>query len=270
MINEIECKSILNRSRIPGIDYSINPYTGCQHGCIYCYARFMTRYTKHQMEWGRFCDVKINALDVLKKQISKSRKGLVSLSTVTDPYQSVEKKYELTRNILIELAANGFPVSILTKSPLVLRDIDILKRFDSSECEVGFSIATVEETIRKHFEPGAPAISRRIESLHELHRNGIRTWLFIAPVLPHLTKRSLHELLDRIKDAVNYILVDTLNIKCGNWKGISTVLRADYPTLSSKWNDILFSHQKKEAYYEDVYGLIAEFCRAHALEVKCC
>ena len=137
------------------------------------------------------------------------------------------------------------------------------------ECRI-VTWSSLEETIRKHFEPGAPPISRRLESLHELHRNGIRTWLFIAPVLPHLTKRSLHELLDRIKDAVNYILVDTLNIKCGNWKGISTVLRADYPTLSSKWNDILFSHQKKEAYYEDVYGLIAEFCRAHALEVKCC
>ena len=149
LITEIECKSILNRSRIPGIDYTINPYTGCIHGCVYCYARFMTRYTKHHLPWGQFCHVKINAPEILKKQLGKSKKGLASLSTVTDPYQSLERKYRLTREVLSQLLEREFPVSILTKSDLVLRDLDILRQFERNECEVGFSIATMEEEVRR-------------------------------------------------------------------------------------------------------------------------
>ena len=187
-INEINCKSILNKSRIPDLDYTINPYTGCLHGCIYCYARFMTRYSKNQNQWGRFVDIKINAPDVLRKQLARAEKGLVSLSTVTDPYQAVEARYKITGKILKLLFEYRFPVSILTKSNLVERDIDILQQFEKKDCEVGFSISTLNDEIGKHFEPHAPSTTKRIQTLRIIHQAGIKTWAFLAPVLPVLTR----------------------------------------------------------------------------------
>jgi len=222
------------------------------------------------MAWGRFCDVKINAPAVLKKQTTKLKRGLVSLSTVTDPYQAIEKKYGITRRILGQLEEHKFPVSILTKSNLVLRDIDIVKRFDEADCEVGFSIATLNENVRKHFEPNAPPIARRIQALKELHEEGIRTWVFLAPVLPYLTKQSLFDLLNAVKDTIDYILVDTLNLKCGNWRTISKVLMEQYPTLLLKWKEVLFSKDNRILYYKSIYRFIMEFCTSNNIDVRFC
>ena len=269
-IREIQCKSILNRSRIQSIDYTINPYTGCLHGCVYCYARFMTRYTNHRMPWGRFCDVKLNAPVVLQKQIMKAKRGLVSLSTVTDPYQALENKYAITRRILRILSDHQFPVSVLTKSDLVVRDIDLLKRFEREDCEVGFSMATLDENIRRHFEPHAPPVSERIQALRRLHEEGIRTWVFLAPVLPYLTKQTLTELLNEIKESVDSILVDTLNIKCGNWQTISGVLRKAYPDQIPNWKTVFSSNETKRKYYQSLFDTIAELCNTHRLDVQFC
>ena len=270
VINEIECKSIVNRSRIPDLDYTINPYTGCLHGCVYCYARFMTRYTKHDFKWGRFVDVKINAYDVLRKQMTKLPQGLISLSTVTDPYQSIEKKYQITRQILGELAGSGFGVSVLTRSDLVVRDIDIFKQFSRERCDVGFSMATFSEEARKYFEPMAPSIQRRIEALGQLHNYGIRTWVFLAPLLPSITDLSLMQLLEAIKESVDYILVDKLNIKSGNWAGISEVLQVHYPDLMPHWRKLLFSKEKRSVYNANIYRKIADFCDANRISVRFC
>ncbi len=267
-ISEVECKSIINRSRIPGLDYTINPYTGCQHGCVYCYARFMIKYTHHQTEWGSFVDVKVNGPEILRKQLAKLPKGLVSLSTVTDPYQALEKKYQITRQILIELLHHRFPVSILTKSNLVLRDMDILKQFDRNACEVGFSINTLNETTRSHFEPYAPSIRKRIESLKILHDEGIKTWVFLAPILPVLTLNSLHPLLDAIHNNVDVILVDRLNIKCGNWNRIAKVLKREYPSLFTEWKESCFSREKRSLYYHHIIHHIDEYCHQNNVHVQ--
>ncbi|MBN2030528.1 radical SAM protein [bacterium] len=270
IISEVSCQSIINRSRIPGLDYTINPYTGCQHGCIYCYARFMIKYTHHQTEWGSFIDVKINGPEVLKKQLTKLSRGLVSLSTVTDPYQASENRYQITRKILIELLKHRFPVSILTKSNLVLRDIDVLKQFDQNACEVGFSINTLDENIRNHFEPHAPSIQKRIESLKILHKEGIKTWVFLAPILPVLTTNSLNPLLDEIKNNVDYVLVDRLNIKCGNWNRIAKVITKEYPSLFPIWQKNCFSKEKQNACYHDIRKKIDDYCRRNNWRVQFC
>jgi DNA repair photolyase len=266
----MQCKSIINRSRISGIDYTINPYTGCQHGCVYCYARFMARYTAHQMAWGSFCDVKTNALDILRKQIRKLPRGLVSLSTVTDPYQSVEEKCRITRAILAELAAHRFPVSVLTKSDLVLRDMDVLRSFKSEECEVGFSIAALDEKVRRTFEPQAPPVQRRIEALQKLHEAGIRTWMFIAPTLPFPGAESVVALLDAVRGHVDSVLVDTLNIKCGNWSGIIKALHAYNDALLPEWKAILFSKEKRLGFYQSIWRIIGTYCREYRINVRFC
>jgi len=124
IVKEILCKSVLSKSGISSVDYAVNPYVGCQHGCVYCYARFMKRFTGHGEEWGEFVDVRVNAPQVLTRELSRTAKGVVLLSSVTDPYQPLEKKYELTRKCLQKLLMYQFPITILTKSTLVLRDLD--------------------------------------------------------------------------------------------------------------------------------------------------
>ncbi len=181
-IRIVESKTILSRSRIPGITYCINPYTGCWHVCIYCYAEFMKKYSGHSEPWGKFIDVKINAPELLRKQIRKVKKETVLLSSVTDAYNPLEQKYLLTRRCLEILLEYQFPVSILTKSELVLRDIDLFTQFE--ECEVGLTITTDSDYVRKIFEPKAPSIEKRIRALQKLKENNVKTYVFIGPVLP--------------------------------------------------------------------------------------
>ena len=196
----------------------------------------------------------------MKRDLFGLKKGLVSLSTVTDPYQSPERKYRLTRRILEDLAAGNFPVSILTKSNLILRDIDILKKFNRKNLEVGFSITTLDEDVKRHFEPNSPSIKDRINALKQLSDQGIRTWVFIAPILPFLSENTISGLLDEIRYSVDYIMLDKLNIKSGNWYGIGKVLKSIYPFLYQKWKEILFSKDNKRRYYQDLYNKIAVYC----------
>ena len=156
-VNEIFARSILQKSGLPGVEYVINPYTGCTHGCVYCYARFMKRFTGHTELWGTFLDAKVNAPEVLRKQLERRREPLkesVFLPSVTDPYLPVEKRYCLTRGILEVLLEHQVPVSILTKSDMVLRDLDLLRQFEC--CSVGLSLMTLDDELARRFEPRAP------------------------------------------------------------------------------------------------------------------
>jgi DNA repair photolyase len=196
IIKEILAKSILSKSRI--YDYALNPYTGCQHACRYCYARYMKRFTGHTEAWGDFVDVKINAVDLLKKEITRKKPGRVWVSGVCDPYQPLEARYKLTRRCLEILVEHQWPVAVQTRSPLVLRDIDILKK--ARDLSVGLSITTADEKIRKLFEPKAPPIPARIRALDQLHQAGISTIAMIAPLLPGA--EGLKELLEGKADRI--------------------------------------------------------------------
>jgi len=204
-LKEIFAKTILTKTAIPGFDYCINPYVGCGHGCRYCYASFMKRFTGHLEPWGEFVDVKMNAPDVLRKQLKRARPGVVALSTVTDPYQPVEKKYQLTRKCLEALLDAQLSVDLLTRSPLCLRDMDLFKRF--KRIGVGFSITTHDERIKRIFEPCSPSILSRVKALRALRREKIGTYAFIGPMLP-LDPKPLVAMLDGLIDEV---LIDRMN-----------------------------------------------------------
>jgi DNA repair photolyase len=208
IIREIYARSILVKSQVS--DYAVNSYVGCQHCCAYCYARFMKRFTGHREPWGEFVDVKINAPDLLSKEINRKRPGTVWISGVCDPYQPLEKKYELTRKCLEVVIGCGWPATVQTKSPLVLRDIDLFKRGDN--VEVGLSIATADDDMRRLFEPNAPPIEERIKALGGLHHEGIRTYAMIAPMLP-----GAEGLAAQLSGKVNYVLIDRMNYHYGNW-----------------------------------------------------
>lgn len=201
-VREIKAKSILSKSRI--YDYAVNPYVGCAHACVYCYARFMKRFTGHSKPWGEFVDVRTNAPELLASEVKKKRVGRVWISGVCDPYQPLERSYKITRRCLEVLVENGWPFTVQTKSPLVLRDIGIIKR--ACNAEVGFTITTADDKIRKIFEPGAPPSLKIIDALAKLHSEGIRTFAMIAPVLP-----GAEGLVERLNDKVDHVMIDRLN-----------------------------------------------------------
>jgi DNA repair photolyase len=208
IIKEIQSKSILSVSKV--YPYVINPYTGCQHNCSYCYAHFMKRFTGHKEPWGQFVDVKVNAPDLLQLEIIRKKPGRVWVSGVCDPYQPLEAKYKLTRQCLEILAENNWPVTVQTRSPLVLRDVDILKI--GKEFNVGLSITTADDSIRKLFEPNAPLIKERVRALDELHRAGIRTYAMIAPILP-----QADTLAEMLAGKVDYAILDRMNYHYADW-----------------------------------------------------
>ena len=207
-IKEIQAKNILSKSKV--YDWTINPYVGCQHGCIYCYAKFMKRFSGHKENWGEFVDVKINAPELLNQEIKKKKKGRVWVSGVCDPYQPVEKKYELTKKCLEILQRNNWPVVIQTKSPLVLRDLELLKKFQ--KIEVGFTITTGDEKIKQIFEPRTSSIEKRVQALERLHQEGIKTYAMIAPLLP-----KAESLVTKLKGKVDYVIIDKMNYHYADW-----------------------------------------------------
>lgn len=208
IIREIDARNILSKSRV--YDYTINPYAGCQHGCTYCYARFMKRFTGHREPWGEFVDVKVNAPELLQREINKKIRGRVWVSSVCDPYQPIERRYELTKRCIEILIQHDWPVTIQTKSPLVLRDIDLLRPANS--VEVGFTITTADDSIRQLFEPQASPINERVNALEELHLSGIRSFAMVAPMLP-----GAEELATTLRGKVDYILIDRMNYHYSDW-----------------------------------------------------
>jgi DNA repair photolyase len=224
-------KSILTRSKV--YDYVINPYVGCEHGCTYCYARFIKKFTGHKEPWGEFVDVKINAPELLEKEIMKRKKGDIWISGICDPYQPLEKDYKITRKCLEILSKYDWHIFIQTKSPLVLRDLDLIKRFQ--QIDVGFSIGTASEEVKMIFEPRAPSISLRIKALGILRAEGIKTYAMIAPTLP-----EAEGLVELLTNKVDYIIIDRMNYHYADWvyKKFGFRKVQDLELLSERFRDL--------------------------------
>jgi DNA repair photolyase len=208
IVKKVHVKTILSKSKV--FDYTINPYIGCEHGCAYCYARLIKRFTGHREDWGSFVDVKTNAGDLLLREIKRKEPRRVWISGLCDPYQPLEKDYKVTQACLEILSEHDWPVTIQTKSRMVTRDIDLLKRFH--DVEVGFTITTASENIKEIFEPNAPSIKERIETLKKLHSEGIKTFAMIAPLLP-----EAKDLVTQLIGNVDHVLIDKMNYHYADW-----------------------------------------------------
>ncbi|NIO45149.1 MAG: radical SAM protein [Candidatus Aenigmarchaeota archaeon] len=267
-VKEKKCRTIMSKSGLYGTDYSINPYTGCSHNCVYCYAPFVLR---EKREWGKFVDVKVNAVKVLEKQIERHKKGDITsfhilMSSVTDPYQDLEKNYKITKRLLEKLKPPKFLVSILTKSTLVLRDLDLLKKMN---CEVGLTITTLDEKAAKVFEPGTPSPEKRLEVLSYLKISKVKTYIFFGPLLPFISDVNLEKTIHRFSMAKpDYIVIDRLNIKGPNhWKKIKKVLEEHYPDLVNKWKEVLFDGSE---YYREFRKRLIELFQKYDLKYEFC
>lgn len=182
IVKEIRVSRALAKSGLPEYDYALNPYLGCAHSCRYCYAMDFTRGEPGE-RWGEVVYVKINLPEVLRREVGSLAPGVVGASTITDPYQPVEAKYRLTRKSLEILLAAGFRASIQTKSTFILKDLDLLF-VHRDKVDVGFTITTYRDEAAKLLEPAAPPPRARAEALRYIAELGVRTWIFLGPLIP--------------------------------------------------------------------------------------
>lgn len=266
-IKEIECKSILNPSGLA--DYAINPYVGCEHGCRYCYGRFMMRYTGHREPWGRFVDVKVNAPRVLLKQVGRSRTGRVFISSVCDAWQPLEEKYRITRACVEILLASRFPITILTKSANASRDLDLLK--NRHGVELGVTLSCLDEPSRRIFEPRGSSGEERLSLLQAAKERDIITYAFLGPIMPYLfdTDENLRKLLAAFRDVgTDWIYLDLLNPRPGVWASLYPTLTDHYPHLVPRYREILFNRWKRRQYGLRLKEKITRLGRPCRLEEK--
>lgn len=252
-IQEIEVKNILSKSNLPVCEYSVNPYVGCTHGCKYCYASFMKRFTGHAEPWGTFIDVKYwPEIKNPKKYAGKE----LFIGSVTDPYLPQEETYERTRALLMQLKGSGAKISIATKSDLILRDLDLIKTFP--EVRVSWSVNTLDEDFKSDMD-SAVSIDRRLAAMEAFYRAGIRTTCFVSPIFPGIT--DIKAIIQRVKKQCNLIWLENLNLR-GSYKTvILDYIQSKYPHLLPLYQEIF--HDGSRNYWE----MLDEQVKAYAAEI---
>ena len=251
-----EAKNIITKSNIPSIDFVINPYTGCQHGCIYCYAEFMIRFTGHKGDkWGQFLDIKTFDFDKIRPQ--KYNGKTILLSSVTDPYLPLEKKHKNTRKILESLVGTEAEILILTKSKLVVRDIDLFKKF--KKVNVGISINTLDEGFARVIEPVASKPSDRLNAIKQISEAGIQTYIFISPFFPEIT--DYKTIIENSLEYSNRFLFENLNFRPHNVPRIMKIIKEYHPELLIKYKEI----QKDQSYWDILEDEIKNYCEKKIL-----
>lgn len=266
-VREIQAKSILGKSGIS--DYCVNCYTGCIHSCIYCYARFMKRFTGHEEPWGQFLDVKINAPEVLSREIRRKKPGTVFFSSVCDAYQPAEARYKLSRQCLSLLVDAGFSVGILTKSKLVTRDLDILEGYPN--CSVGCTLTTMDERLRFRIEPAASPTRERIAALEEACSRDVKAYAFLGPFMPGLSDTD--EALDTLISAIahlplDHIYADKLNPRPGVWNSVARFIKRYHPELLEEYRRLFFDADEYKAYCADLGRRLRDIAEEHELGEK--
>jgi DNA repair photolyase len=259
IVREVVCKTILNRSGLS--DYSLNCYTGCTHACVYCYARFMQRFHPHDEPWGAFVDVKLNAVEVLKRQLRRAEPGSVFVSSACDGWQPIEAQWQLTRRCCELLLERGFELHILTKSPLVLRDLDV---FAARPVQIGVTLTTLDERLSELWEPGAANIQERLRVIEAARRAGLQTSVMFGPLLPFLSdsQASIDALLGRAADlGIDRIWVDALNPRPRVWPAVAELLRAKFPELLQPYLKILFDLPSRIEYLEELRARVNRAAR---------
>lgn len=251
----IDVKDLVTKSNLPTCDYVINPYIGCPHGCMYCYACFMKRFTKHNEEWGTFIDIKQCDRPINTKKLQNKA---VFLSSVTDCYNSFEEKYCVTQQILKELVDVDCELGISTKSSLILRDIDLLKK--CKNLKVSMSINTLDEGFKNDMD-NASSIKERLNTLRELHENGIYTVLFMSPIFPEIT--DYKAIIEVSNSFIDQYWFENLNLR-GSYKGkILSYIKEKYPELTELYQQIYMKGKKD--YWVDLSKDIDVYCTKHKI-----
>lgn len=230
LIRDIETKNIMTKSTLPVGGYSVNPYVGCTHGCKYCYASFMKRFTGHTEPWGTFLDVK--HWPVIKNP-QKYKGQRVVIGSVTDGYLPQEAQFRNTRKLLEQLKNSGAELLICTKSDLVLRDLDLLK--EMGKVTVSWSINTLEEAFQADMD-NAVSVERRLDAMKQVYDAGIRTVCFISPVFPGIT--DFEAIFHRVKEQCDLVWLENLNLRGAFKQEILDYMKSKYPQLAPLYHVI--------------------------------
>lgn len=251
LIREVETKNIMTKSTLPVGGYSVNPYIGCTHGCKYCYASFMKRFTGHNEKWGTFLDIK---LWPEIKNPKKYRGQRVVIGSVTDGYLPQEETFKNTRKILEQLKDSGAEILICTKSDLVVRDLDLLKEMD--KVTVSWSINTLDEDFKADMD-NAATIDRRLAAMKKVYDTGIRTVCFVSPVFPGIT--DIKAIFERVKDQCDLLWLENLNLRGGFKNDILDYIKEKHPQLLPLYDEIY--NKKDRSYFKHLEQLAAQIAR---------
>ncbi len=259
-IREVECRTALSPCGLEGFDYSLNPYRGCQHGCVYCYSPCVIR---EKRDWGTFVDVRRNMPTVLAKELRRRDRGYVWLGSVCDAYQPVEGRYSVTRRCLEQLLEVDWPVSLLTKGHLVARDYGLMREF--SDFDLGFSINCSDDSIRQATEPDASSVEDRLRAISEACDEGLDPWAFLAPLIPGIADRreDLESLIEDLARAgVRRIGFDPFRFKPMCWPRMRDFLEDREISISGFKRAL-----NTPGYFESVADMIENECDRRGLEV---
>jgi DNA repair photolyase len=259
IVNKITAKSIITQSRIPGIDFVVNPYIGCQHACIYCYAEFMKRFTGHGGEkWGEFLDVKCYDMNRIRPEKYDGKTLL--FSSVTDPYTPLERKYENTRHVLEKLSGTKASVQILTKSSLVTRDIDLFRQFEN--IQVGISLNSLDEGFVKLVEPRASKPQDRLDALEKIANAGIPTYVFISPLFPKIS--DWQKIVEAAAPFTHDFRFENLNFRGHNISRIMELVKSRYPEHREYYDAL----REDYSLWNEIECDITEFCGLKGIDCE--
>ena len=266
---EIECKSALNRVNVPSMPemrWSLNPYRGCQHACVYCFARGNHEYLGYNTgsDFDRRIVVKTNLVGVLRQELRRSgwRREQVTIGTACDPYQQAELKYGLTRGALQAFRDAASPCSLITKSPNIVRDLAVLRELSSvAECTVLFSVATLREEIWRHIEPETAKPVRRLEAMAQLAEAGVRCGVLLAPIVPGLTDdaESMEAVVQAAREhGASFMGDNVLYLKPGTKEWFMPFLRETYPHLLPRYEKFYRGSYAPRRYTEEVQAVVQQ------------
>ena len=260
-VKEMSCRSALHyhNSKWLPFKYDINVYRGCAHRCIYCYALYSHEY----LGGGNFYSevfAKTNIVDVLKRELPGFSRETVNLGGVTDSYQPAERDFRLMPGVLALLAQYGVPATLSTKSTLVLRDIDLIKKVDDAAgMRLAFSITTMDKTVAALIEPGSPRPAERMHAVGELKRKGLACGVHMMPVIPYLTSdpKSMEAVFGAAKDAgADYVLAGGLNLKSATSRGFFDSVRQAFPSEYGRVSGLYRDRQAYRAYKKDLAATV--------------
>jgi DNA repair photolyase len=266
---EQNCRSILHRIESPRLPFSwgANPYRGCLHSCIYCFARYTHSYLEldPEHEFETTIIVKKNAAMILRKELAnpKWKKELVNLGSVCDPYQPIERKYEITREMLKEFQRYKTPITVATKSALVTRDKDILAEMSQDAyVDVVISISSVNDKIRKMVEPRASSFQKRLEAISELRESGVIVGALLMPIMPFLndSENEIEALFRAASESgANYVIPGILYLTGASKKRFFEFLVKHYPELVEKYKLFYKSRSPPKSYRERINQLFRHY-----------
>ena len=270
IVRETVCKSALYRhnSKWLPYKYDINVYRGCAHRCIYCYALYSHAYIGGG-NFHREIYAKTNIAAVLAGELRRFSGETVNLGGVTDSYQPAEREYKLTRAVLELLAAYRVPVTVCTKSPLILRDIGLLMQAaDAGGAKAAFTITTLDDTVARLIEPGAPPPRARMDAVRTLRQGGIACGVHLMPVIPYLTSdaHDLEAVFDAAKEAdASYVLAGALNLKGETRPVFMDNVHTAFPALYGRVRALYRDKSSYQAYKEDLHRMLEKLRKKYRL-----